>query len=85
MRFVSSFMIHELKIAPEYFEKVVSKEKLFEIRYNDRNFQVGDTLKLQEYKGGTYTGRIIYVKVTYILQGFEGLQPNYVVLSVQLL
>lgn len=78
-------MIHELKIAPEYFEKVVSKEKLFEIRYNDRNFQVGDTLKLQEYKGGTYTGRIIYVKVTYILQGFEGLQPNYVVLSVQLL
>ena len=85
MRFVSSFMIHELKIAPEYFEKVVSKEKLFEIRYNDRNFQVGDTLKLQEYQGGTYTGRIIYVKVTYILQGFEGLQPNYVVLSVQLL
>lgn len=78
-------MIHELKIAPEYFEKVVSKEKLFEIRYNDRNFQVGDTLKLQEYQDGTYTGRIIYVKVTYILQGFEGLQPNYVVLSVQLL
>lgn len=78
-------MIHELKIATEYFEKVVSKEKLFEIRYNDRNFQVGDTLKLQEYQDGTYTGRIIYVKVTYILQGFEGLQPNYVVLSVQLL
>lgn len=78
-------MVHELKIAPEYFEKVVSKEKLFEIRYNDRNFQVGDTLKLQEYQKGTYTGRFIYVKVTYILQGFAGLQPNYVVLSIQLL
>ena len=78
-------MIHELKIAPEYFEKVVSKEKSFEVRYNDRGFQVGDTLKLQEYQDGDYTGRIIYVRVTYILQGFEGLQPNYVVLSVQLL
>jgi len=39
-------MVHGLKIAPNYFEKVVSKEKTFEVRYNDRNFQVGDILKL---------------------------------------
>ena len=78
-------MVHELKIAPDYLEKVVSKEKSFEVRYNDRNFQVGDILKLMEYRDGAYTGRSVYAKVTYILRDFEGLQPNYVVLSFELI
>lgn len=78
-------MVHSLKIAPKYFEKVVSKEKSFEVRYNDRNFQVGDILKLMKYTEGSYTGRSVYVKVTYILRDFEGLQPNFVVLSIELI
>ena len=78
-------MVHELKIAPNYFEKVVSKEKSFEVRYNDRNFRVGDILKLMEYTEGSYTGRSVYTEVTYILQDFKGLQPNYVVLSIELI
>ena len=78
-------MIHELKIAPNYFEKVVSKEKSFEVRYNDRDFKIGDILKLMEYVDGSYTGQSIYVKVTYILREFEGLQPNFVALSIELI
>lgn len=78
-------MVHELKIAPNYFEKVISKEKSFEVRYDDRNFQVGDLLKLMEYTEVSYTGRSVYAKITYILQDFEGLQPNYVVLSIELI
>lgn len=78
-------MVHELKIAPNYFEKVVSKEKSFEIRYNDRNFRVGDLLKLMEYTEGSYIGRSVYARITYILQDFEGLQPNFVVLSIELI
>lgn len=78
-------MVHELKIAPNYFEKVVSKEKSFEVRYNDRDFKVGDILKLMEYVDGSYTSQSIYVKVTYILREFEGLQPNFVVLSIELI
>ncbi len=78
-------MVHELKIAPNYFEKVVSKEKSFEVRYNDRNFKVGDILKLMEYVDGSYTSQSIFVKVTYILREFEGLQPNFVVLSIELI
>lgn len=31
--------IHELKILPEYFEAVVSGNKRFEIRKNDRNYK----------------------------------------------
>ena len=75
--------IHELKIAPEYFEKVLSKKKTFEFRYNDRNYQVGDILKLKEYHNGDYTGRETSVQITYILQDFKGLQDNYVILSIK--
>ena len=75
--------IHELKIAPEYFEKVISKEKTFEFRYNDRNYQVGDILKLKEYYNQKYTDQSISVKITYILENFEGLNENFVVLSIE--
>ena len=76
-------IIHELKIAPKYFEKVLSKEKNFEFRYNDRNYQVNDILKLKEYDNGQYTGREISVQITYILQDFEGLKNNYAILSIK--
>ena len=36
--------LHKLKILPEYYEKVLSKEKMFEIRKDDRNFKVGDVI-----------------------------------------
>ena len=75
--------IHKLKISPKYFKKVLSEEKMFECRYNDRNYQVGDILKLKEYHNGDYTGQEIYVQITYILQNFEGLQPNYTILSIK--
>ena len=75
--------IHELKIAPEYFEKVLSKEKTFEFRYNDRNYQIGDILKLKEYYNQKYTGRSISVKITSILDNCDGLLENFVVLSIK--
>ena len=44
-------MIHRLKIKPEYFQAVINGTKPFEIRYNDRNFQTGDKIILEEYLG----------------------------------
>jgi len=40
---------HNLKTWPSYFNEVLSGEKTFEIRRNDRQFQVGDLLILEEY------------------------------------
>ena len=61
--------IHELKIWPEFFAHVLDGSKTFEYRLNDRNYQVGDTLFLQEYRPDTqsYTGRSIRKTITYIL------------------
>ena len=38
---------HRVKILPSYFEAQVNNSKNFEIRKNDRNYQVGDLLLLK--------------------------------------
>jgi hypothetical protein len=76
--------IHELKTHPPYFAAVKSGEKNFEIRVNDRDFKVGDTLLLCEYEPDAkrYTGNTIERKVTYIAQGVFGLPENVCVMSL---
>lgn len=41
---------HELKLDTRYFNGVKSGKKNFEIRRNDRDFQIGDILELKKYK-----------------------------------
>ncbi len=77
-------MVHDLKILPQYFQSVSSGEKTFEIRFNDRQFSVGDTLILKEYFNNDYTGRTIDLRVTYLLSSKdfpEGLKDGYVILG----
>lgn len=64
-------MTHELKTHPEPFRALACGEKTFELRRDDRNFQVGDTLELREFnpETGTYTGRELTRKVSYKLEG----------------
>ena len=80
-------MTHTLKTWPEYFRAIKDGRKTFEIRKNDRNFQVGDTLLLQEYMPdeGEFTGRDILVAVNYILDGFSGLQDGYVAIGISII
>lgn len=41
--------IHELKTWSPFFEAIANEEKTFEVRRNDRDFQVGDILLLREW------------------------------------
>ena len=68
---------HRVKIFPSYFEAQVNNSKNFEIRKNDRNYQVGDLLLLEEYDPTTenYTGREV---MTTFKQA-----PGYVVLGTK--
>lgn len=81
---------HELKTWPEFFEAILDNRKMFELRKNDRNFKVGDTLRLREYQPaaageGTYTNRELDVRVTYILAAGDwpmAVQKGYVILGI---
>lgn len=42
-------MIHELKIDPQYYQRIANGSKTFEVRENDRGFQLGDTVVLKEF------------------------------------
>lgn len=75
-------MVHELKILPEYFQEIIYGRKTFEVRYNDRNFKVGDTLLLREWQDGAYTGKAIERKVTYILDDPKYIKRGFVVMAI---
>jgi hypothetical protein len=79
-------MQHELKTWPEYFWAVVKREKTFEIRVNDRDYQTGDTLILREYDPimQSYTGNGAIADVTYILDETDRFIPDgIVVMSIK--
>ena len=48
--------IHDLKILPEYYDAVDKGVKTYELRFDDRDFAVGDMLILREFTGTEYTG-----------------------------
>lgn len=79
-------MTHELKTWPEYFNRIAIGQKKFEVRKNDRDFQVGDNLFLREYdpKSQSFSGGTFDVKVTYILYGGSfGIEPGYCVMGIE--
>lgn len=76
--------LHELKIYPHYFNAILDRNKKFEIRKNDRNFQKGDNILLREWDNIKYSGRTIFVTITYILDDrFVGLAEGYVALGIE--
>lgn len=84
--------VHRLKIYPQYFQQIKHGNKNFEIRKNDRNYELYDEILLEEFvpKGynnneeGYYTGQICHRKIVYIFkdEGF-GLEKGYVILSLE--
>jgi uncharacterized protein YneR len=75
---------HELKILQQYFRAVVDGSKKFELRKNDRDYQVGDCIFLNEYDGNNYTGNSLPVMITYILKGGQyGLEEGYCILGLK--
>jgi hypothetical protein len=76
---------HYIKISPQYFDATLDGVKKAEIRNNDRNYQVGDELFLQEYYDGTYTGRCSLCTITHILEIdllCKIAEPDWVSLSI---
>ena len=78
--------VHDLKCWTDIFQDVYLGVKSFEVRVNDRGYQVGDTLHLREYNPttNTYSGRWVSRRVTYILHGGKfGIPDNLVIMAIR--
>lgn len=80
-------MTHALKTWPEYYREVVNGNKTFELRKDDREFNVGDTVILQEYNpkalAKKYTGEEMKFKIGFVYKGTEfGLKKGYCIFAL---
>ena len=74
--------IHELKLQQPFFDDVYYNRKKFEVRKNDRNYKVGDRLKLIEFP--SENPRYVLKDIEYILEGGQyGIEKDYVVLGLK--
>ena len=76
---------HSVKILPKWFEDVASGRKTFEIRFDNRNYKVGDVLHLCEWVRGKFTGREVTKIIDYIYHGdgTYGISKDYVILGLK--
>ena len=83
---MTDYRRHDIKVWPEFFEPLLTGEKTFELRKDDRGFRAGDVLVLREWSPKTkaYTGRSLTRLVTYLISGAWGLERDYVCMALGL-
>lgn len=82
-------MTHKIKININFCDAVLSGDKNFEVRLNDRGYQKGDLIQFIPWKGfsagysvphelahKTYT-------ITYVLSGYSGIEDDYCVFGIK--
>ena len=78
-------MTHTLKTWPEYFIEIEKGRKKFDLRKEDRLFEIGDKIILQEFDPGDgYSGKEIEKVASYILRGpVFGLKKGHCIISLE--
>lgn len=77
--------LHDLKTVQPFYDDVISGRKPFEVRFNDRDYQVGDQARLLEYdaENQRLTGYCSPLfKITYVLDNPMFCKEGYVVLGL---
>lgn len=91
--------LHELKIKYEYLKEVAAGRKTFELRKNDRDYQVGDLIKFNcidstkiikkpacyTLTSDEYIRDDLLYKITYVLKDVPqyGLDADYCILAIK--
>ena len=83
--------LHELKIKHEYLVEIVLGNKTFELRKNDRDYQVGDLIRFIDIKQDSKGDCDIYIdkdtlyRITYVLKDVPeyGLDKDYCILGIK--
>lgn len=79
-------MRHYLKTWTQYFDRVLLRDKNFEVRRNNRDYQRGDVIVLQDFdpESQQYSGREIVAEVSYVLLGGQfGIEKGFVVMGLK--
>lgn len=74
-------MIHKIKCNSVCFQATLDKDKTFEIRSNDRHYQKGDSVIMEEFQidGHKYTGRQLQFEIGFVTNYAQS--EDYVVFS----
>lgn len=82
---------HILKCIQPYFDEVVAGRKQFEVRLNDKDYQIGDRIIQKEFfmahgdGSGEFTGNEIDCgTITYILKDYPALKEGYIVFGLSM-
>lgn len=85
--------LHELKIKHEYLIDVSLGIKTFELRKNDRDYQVGDLIRFidireddtSKFRIEPYVDENQLYRITYVLKDVEkyGLDKDYCILAIK--
>jgi len=74
---------HELKCTDKYYDAIARKNKMFEVRYNDRNYCIGDILLLRRTDANGYTGQTSEYIVTYLLDDPAFCKEGFVIMGIE--
>lgn len=79
--------IHELKTIPPYYQAVEEGLKNWDLRKDDRDFKVGEFVRLKEYDPvkKVYSGHYLIFRISYILRNAPkfGLKEGYCILTLE--
>lgn len=76
---------HKIKLQKEFADAVLSGDKCFEIRNNDRGYQKGDKVQFIVMDGLTRIVHVLEKKtyvITYVINGW-GLENGFVVFGIR--
>ena len=80
--------IHNLKLAERFADAIMSGEKNFEVRINDRGFQKGDLVQFHvisedaPYNEIEHPVNDVYFEITYVLTGFV-IDKDYCIFGIR--
>lgn len=78
-------MTHNIKIQYPYADVIINKRKTFEVRLNDRRYNVGDTIQFRVMDGSIDMPHKLNneeYEITYVYSGL-GLEKGFVVFGIR--
>ena len=82
-------MTHKIKLNINLCDAVLSGDKNFEVRLNDRGYQKGDLIQFVPWKGLSAGYSVPHelahktYAITYVLNGYSGIEDDYCVFGIK--